>query len=244
MIDTPANVMVQVSAPGTASFTPASAVASFLPLSGIASGTVMPYMAKEVDGNGVPSGAYERGFGTWNGTTLARSTIIESSNANAAVNFTGTVYLMIARQAEDIYCVLGSDASNSTTTMAAVSGMSFPAAANATYEVELIGAFQSAATTTGIGAALDIPSGSVIGMVAANTSATAVGGTEQVADNATTGATTGVRATSTNTPIWCRWIVAVGATAGDVVLNIKSEIASSAVTLKATLSVLKARRIA
>lgn len=243
MISTPNNIMVQCSAPGTGAFTPASAVASFLSLAGVSTSDGAPYMAKAVDANGVPTGDWESGIGTWNGTTLARSVILGSSNAGAAVNFTGTTFVMVARQCEFMDCILAADSSNSTTTPANVSGMAFPVAASGIYEVELIGAYQTAATTTGIAVDLDIPSGQVIGMIGVATSATALGGTEQIADAATTGATTGVRAATTNTPIWSRWIVVVGATGGTCQLQLRSEVASSAVTLKASLTVLKARRI-
>lgn len=138
---------------------------------------------------------------------------------------------------------LTTDVANSTVTLAPVTGLSFAAAANTTYLVEVISAFQSAATTTGIAMALDIPSGSVVGQAVANLSATAVGANEQIADNATTGATTGVRAATTNVPITARFIVAIGATAGTVQLQFRSEIAASAVTMKANLSAMGRRVI-
>lgn len=136
---------------------------------------------------------------------------------------------------------LAADVANSTTTLAAVTGLSFTAVANTTYLVEVIGAFQSAATTTGIAVALDIPSGSVIGQVLPNISATTVGAIEQIADNATTGATTGVRAANTNIPITARFVVAVGATGGNVQLQFRSEVSASAVTMKANLTAMGRR---
>lgn len=138
---------------------------------------------------------------------------------------------------------LAADAANSTTTLAAVTGLSFVAAANTTYLVDVVGAFHSAATTTGIAVALDIPSGSVIGQTLTNTSANALGATEQIADNATTGATTGVRAANTNTPLTARFVVAVGATGGAVQLQFRSEIAASVVTMKANLTAMGRRTI-
>jgi len=137
---------------------------------------------------------------------------------------------------------LGADVANSTVTLA-TGNLSFTAAANTTYIVEFIGTFTSAATTTGIAVAVDIPSGSVTGQVIHPTSATALGATEQIADAATTGATTGVRAATTNVPITARWIVAVGASGGTVTLQFRSEVAASAVTLKANLCALGYRAI-
>lgn len=46
------------------------------------------YYAENVDANGVPSGGWETGLGTWRtGNTLTRTTIYASSDANAAVNW-------------------------------------------------------------------------------------------------------------------------------------------------------------
>lgn len=138
---------------------------------------------------------------------------------------------------------LAADVVNSTTALAAVTGLSFAAAANTTNLVEVVGSFQSAATTTGIALALDIPSGSVSGQIMHPSSATALTGTEQIADAATTGATTGVRAATTNVPILATFIVAVGGTGGAVQLMFRSEVAASAVTMKATLTAMGRRAI-
>lgn len=138
---------------------------------------------------------------------------------------------------------LGADIANSTTTLASVTGLSFTALANTTYLVHVIGSFQSAATTTGIALALDIPSGSVSGQNIHPASATTLTGTEQIADAATTGATTGVRAAATNVPILATFIVAIGATGGTVQLQFRSEVAASAVTMKAALTAMGRRVI-
>jgi hypothetical protein len=138
---------------------------------------------------------------------------------------------------------LAADVANSTVTLAPVTGLSFTALANTTYLVEVIGAFTSAAITTGIALALDIPSGSVVGQIIHSTSATALGGTEQIADNATTGATTGVRAANTNAAISARFIVNVAGTGGTVQLQFRSEVAASAVTVKSGLTAMGRRAI-
>lgn len=138
---------------------------------------------------------------------------------------------------------LAADVANSTVAPAAATGLSFAAAANTTYLVEVVGTFQSAATTTGIALALDIPSGAVSGMTVHPASATTLTGTEQIADAVTTGATTGVRAAATNVPIIATFIVSTGATAGQVQLLFRSEVAASAVTLKAGLTAMGRRII-
>ncbi len=138
---------------------------------------------------------------------------------------------------------LSADVANSTVTLASVTGLSFTALSNTTYIVEVVGTFQSAATTTGIALALDIPSGSVSGLAEHPISATSLGSSEQIADAATTGATSGVRAAATNVPILAKFIVAVGATGGTVQLQFRSEVAASAVTMKAALTAMGFRAI-
>lgn len=138
---------------------------------------------------------------------------------------------------------LAADVANSTVTLADVTGLSFTATANATYIVELTGTFQAAATTTGIALALTIPSGTISGFALHPTSATVSGSVEQIASGATTGATSGVRAAATNVPVRGRWIIAIGATGGSVQLRFRSEIATSAVTMKAALTALGWRAI-
>jgi hypothetical protein len=165
-------------------------------------------------------------------TDEARLTVGTAVNAHQAV----------AKQGEGggadpwTWLKLGADVANSTVTLAAVTGLSFNALANTTYLVEVFGTFQSAATTTGIAVALDIPSGNVSGQMTHPISATASNANEQIADNATTGATSGVRAAATNVPLAGWYIVQTGATAGPVQLTFRSEVAASAVTMKAGLT--------
>ena len=135
------------------------------------------------------------------------------------------------------------DVANSTVTLAPITGLSFTAMASTTYLVEVVGTFTSVAATTGIALALDIPSGTISGQVVHPTTATTLGGTEQIADAATTGATTGVRAANANVPIFATFIVAIGATGGTVQLQFRSEIAASAVTMKANLTAMGRRII-
>ena len=136
---------------------------------------------------------------------------------------------------------LAADVANSTTTLSAATGLSFAASANTSYLVEVYGALQSVATTTGAALAVDIPSGSVVGQALINSSASALLATEQIADNATTGVTTGVRAANTNVPVHAWFRVDIGATGGTVQLQFRSEIAGSAVTLKAGLWLLRCK---
>ncbi len=170
-------------------------------------------------------------------TDEARLTVGTAANAHAA----------LAKQGEGVdawtWTKLAADVANSTVTLASVTGLSFNALANTTYLVDVIGTFQSAAATTGIALALKIPSGSVSGFTEHPISTTASNTVEQIADTATTGVSTGVRAATTNVPIAGRFIVATGAVAGAVQLQFRSEVAASAVTMKAGLTALGRRAI-
>lgn len=138
---------------------------------------------------------------------------------------------------------LASDVVNSTVTLAPVTGLSFVAAQNTSYLVRVFGVLQSAATTTGATLAVDIPSGTVIGQTLINASSSGLLATEQIADNSTTGVTTGVRAANTNIPVQAWFRIDVGATGGTVQLQFRSEIAASAVTLKSGLTTMGRRII-
>jgi hypothetical protein len=173
-------------------------------------------------------------------TDEARLTVGTAANAHAT----------LAKQSEAgggsdpwTWQKLAADVSNSTIALAGVTGLSFTAIANTSYLVDVVGTFQAAAVTTGIALALDIPSGTIAGQLIHPTSSTSLGGTEQIADAATTGATSGVRAALTNVPIFATFIVAIGATGGAVQLQFRSEIAASAVTMKAGLTAMGRRVI-
>jgi hypothetical protein len=166
----------------------------------------------------------------------ARLTVATAVNAHSPA----------AKQAEgdqEGWIKLGTDVSNSTVTMANVTGMSFNVIANTTYVIDVVGTFQTAAATTGIALALSIPSGSVSGQAWHPISTTTANSIEQIATGATTGATTGVRAAATNVPVTASFIVAVGASGGTVQLQFRSEIAASAVTMKAGLTAMGRRVI-
>lgn len=82
----------------TTAFTLAGAVAGFRTFaSQMATNDTCWYAAWAVDANGTPTGQFENGLGTLTAaTTLTRTTVLESSNANAAVTFTGTLYVAIS----------------------------------------------------------------------------------------------------------------------------------------------------
>lgn len=129
---------------------------------------------------------------------------------------------------------LAADFPNSTVTPSNVTGLSFAGLAATTYLVEALLPFQAAATTTGIACALDVPAGATVyGFGVHAATATTLATFEQVADAATTGASAGVRAANAPTLLRASWLVILAATPGTVQLQMRSEVAASAVTLKA-----------
>lgn len=98
---------------GTGAFALAGAVTGYktfatAELSGgqaIAVGDTVPYYIEAVDANGVPTGAYESGIGTYTAAAeLTRTTVLKSSNADAAVSFAaGTKYVGLGWLSIDVY---------------------------------------------------------------------------------------------------------------------------------------------
>lgn len=74
---------------GTGSMTLAGAVTGYRTFNAaVATSDIFPYYIEAVDADGIPTGDYEIGIGTYSGSNvLARTSVLESSNANAAVNF-------------------------------------------------------------------------------------------------------------------------------------------------------------
>jgi len=141
--------------------------------------------------------------------------------------------------------VLGADFTESAGAFANVTGMLATLAANATYLVDGLLTFQSAATTTGLALTFTLPAGAAIsGGYSHSTTATALEGSYNNASGAVGGNTSAAAAAATNLPITGRWILKTSATAGNAQLQLRTEVAASAVTLKADLSVLIVRRIA
>ena len=74
---------------GTGSLTLAGAVTGFRTFDeAVAAADTFPYYIEAVDADGVPTGDYEVGMGTYSGSNvLARTSVVLSSNSDAAVNF-------------------------------------------------------------------------------------------------------------------------------------------------------------
>ena len=139
------------------------------------------------------------------------------------------------------YTTLAADQAISTTALANLTGMLFTALALTKYHVEVFGAYKSAATTTGMALALDIPSGSVVGMGVTPISNTAPGSFAQITDATQGSATAGVVTANANTPLFAQFIVSAGASGGPVQLMARSEVAASAITFVGGLLVMRWR---
>lgn len=95
----PVSVLETSTTTGTGTLTLAGAVTGWRSFAAVGDGHTCKYKAWAVDADGVPTGAWEHGLGTYtaSGTTLARTTVYASSNAGAAVNFAaGTKYVAVS----------------------------------------------------------------------------------------------------------------------------------------------------
>lgn len=83
-------VLESTTSTGTGAITLAGAVTGFRRFNAVcAVGDTVPYFIEAVDSVGLPTGDYEYGVGTYSAAdTLTRTTVLGSSNAGAAVNFT------------------------------------------------------------------------------------------------------------------------------------------------------------
>jgi hypothetical protein len=90
-------VLENCTSPGTGAATLTGAVPGYETFAANCTvGDTVHYRIEAVNGVGTPTGAYEMGRGTYSGTnTLTRTTVIESSNSNNAVNFSGAVRVSI-----------------------------------------------------------------------------------------------------------------------------------------------------
>jgi hypothetical protein len=144
-----------------------------------------------------------------------------------------------------IVSVLGGDVSDATGAFVNATGLALALAANTTYLVDGLLAFQSAAVTTGLALTFTLPAGaSIVGGYSHNTTATAIEGSYNNVAGAVGGNTSAAAVAAANLPIIGRWLIAVGATPGSAQLQFRTEVAASAVTLKAALSALIATRLA
>lgn len=144
----------------------------------------------------------------------------------------------------DLVAVLPADVADITAAFVDATGLTVALAANATYLVDALLTFQAAAVTTGLALGFTLPAGATIsGMYQHNTTATAREGSYNIAAGAVKGNTTAVLVAAENVPLQARWLIKTAATAGAAQLQFRTEVAASAVTLKAGLSAVIAQRL-
>lgn len=166
------------------------------------------------------------------GRTTAGVGAAEQISVGAGLSLSGGILSASGGSDPWTWLKLGSDVSSSDT-FGTTTGLSFTAAANTTYIVRVFGAFQSAATTTGIGLFMDVPfATSVTGVAFHPTSNTALGCCIQRANGALVTRTTGVPSINVDIPISGQFLVVTGGTTQAANLGLISEISGSAVTLK------------
>lgn len=128
---------------------------------------------------------------------------------------------------------LAADVTNSTVTLADITGFSVALTANSTYAVEAKVMFQTAATTTGIRLTQTIPTGAtVVAQWNTPTSLTASTLANQRAANAGA-ASTAIDAANANTLASGSLLVITGGTAGNLQIRFASEVSASGVVVKA-----------
>lgn len=169
-------------------------------------------------------------------TTGDFNIVVENSYQNQHVpTYDGWTYLRLA-----------TDFSNSTTTMADVTGMAFTPEASATYLVEGLLRLRSAAATTGPQTGIVWPTNVGDGVYYTQ-QATAAGSTTPRYGNTSANFTSGVADIADATGSWPQLISVSFDTAsnvsGDFKLTLRSEVAASNVTMKAG-SFIRYRRIA
>lgn len=152
----------------------------------------------------------------------------------------------ITLNSADLVAILPADVSDTTGAFVNATGLALSLLANATYIVDALVTFQSAATTNGAAFGFTVPAGaSISGLYAHNSNATGgVVGSWNNASGAVGGVTTATGAAAANVAMSGRWVIKTGGTAGSAQMQFYSENAGTAITLKADLSVLVARRIA
>jgi hypothetical protein len=127
-----------------------------------------------------------------------------------------------------------STSTNSTTSFADVTGMSFPMMANTIYQFHFDIIFQTAATTTGIGFGVNGPASPTYVLVRTEipTSLTAVTqGMQRAYDTGTS--STAIDTINVNCYAKCYGYVSNGANAGNLLLRFKSEVGTSQVSIMA-----------
>ena len=159
--------------------------------------------------------------------------VVRLSTDNRVYWCDGTVWVDLNADSRLSTARLAADVTNSTTTLANVTGLALALAANSTYQVDAQVMFQTAATTTGIRLTQTVPAGAtVVAQWNTPTSLTAVTAANQRAADAGA-ATTAIDAANANTLATASLLVITGTTAGSLQIRFASEVAASNAVIKA-----------
>jgi len=186
------------------------------------------------------SGGSGGGSTAWDDVTGKPASFPPSTHSHTIANVTGLQEALDAKQAVGAdgwsRVTLTDDYSISTTAAGNIPGLAFTPAANTRYEFEAILLMRTAATTTGPRPGLTWPTGMVDGVVMIDASSTAVArvlangniAAEVVCNN------TGLPNTTQSFPAsFVGRVIAGASPSGNVQLRLRSEVAASAVTVKA-----------
>lgn len=140
------------------------------------------------------------------------------------------------------YVTLAADFGNDDATLTDVPGWSFTVDPESLYEVDVFGAYQTTATSNGIGIGVAGPTGSqMTGMGGILTSATASGGWRQI--DTDVNASASAQTANTNLPVSFRALLNTGETPGTATVQLRSEVNAQTTTLVGGLVRLRYRRI-
>jgi hypothetical protein len=172
--------------------------------------------------------------------TLSRDEILASSNAGAAVNWgvgTKNVFAAPLAALQSSARKLTADLAASTvTTLADVTGLSFPVLSGKHYHFKFLLVYRAAATTTGIKLSVTVPAFTVFSAIADTPVSTAADGTANMfrghitaSDDAVIG--TGTPAITTDFIAEIEGVI-VPSAGGNVTARFASEVAASGVTIR------------
>lgn len=166
-------------------------------------------------------------------STAIAGVVVRLSSDNHPYWCDGTAWIDLVPEPRLSTVRLAADVTNSTTTLANVTGLAIALAANSTYAIDARVMFQTAATNTGLRLTQTVPSGAThVAQWNTPTSLTARTLANQRAAD-TGAASTGVDAANANTLATGSFLVITGATAGTLQIRFASEVGGSNAVVKA-----------
>jgi hypothetical protein len=166
-------------------------------------------------------------------STAIAGVVVRLSSDNHPYWCDGTAWIDLVPEPRLSTVRLAADVTNSTTTLANVTGLAIALAANSTYAIDARVMFQTAATNTGLRLTQTVPSGAThVAQWNTPTSLTARTLANQRAAD-TGAASTGVDAANANTLATGSFLVITGATAGNLQIRFASEVGGSNAVVKA-----------